>query len=322
MIEFAQVSKAFPDGTLAVKENSFRVEKGEFFILIGPSGCGKTTTLKMINRLIDATGGVIKINEEDILKKDLHKLRWEIGYVLQQIALFPHMTIAENIAIVPELKKWGKEKTNERIDELLNMVGLEPEKYRDRLPSELSGGQQQRVGVVRALAGDPDILLMDEPFSALDPISREQLQKDIAQLQQQIKKTIVFVTHDIEEALLLGDRVAIMQEGEIIQLDTPEKLINAPANEFVRSFIGDRTDPWKETIETIMTKNDQPGAPPIPHTATIKEAAAQLKNSESGILRVLRRNEAVGSLTYKQIVDYLEMFQKPEKDEKEEVEQQ
>lgn len=305
MIEFEQVTKEFPDGTKAVKEISFRVEPGEFFVLIGPSGCGKTTTLKMINRLIDASAGTININEENVLSKNLHKLRWEIGYVLQQIALFPHMTIAENIAIVPELKKWSKPDTKKRIDELLEMVGLDPDTYRDRLPSELSGGQQQRIGVIRALAGDPDILLMDEPFSALDPLSREQLQKDVGELQQKIKKTIVFVTHDINEALLLADRIAIMQEGNIVQVDTPENILENPANEFVQSFIGNKNNPWKVKVETVMSETDAPGAPVIPHTASLTKAVEQLKSSDEDVLRVLKRNEAVGSISYKQIVYFL-----------------
>ncbi|SDN32591.1 ABC transporter ATP-binding protein [Alkalicoccus daliensis] len=315
MIEFDQVTKQFPDGTKAVNNINFRVKEGEFFVLIGPSGCGKTTTLKMINRLIDASEGTIKINDENILSKNLHKLRWEIGYVLQQIALFPHMTIAENIAIVPELKKWSKSDTNARIDELLEMVGLHPGTYRDRLPSELSGGQQQRIGVVRALAGNPDILLMDEPFSALDPLSRDQLQQDVGDLQKQIKKTIVFVTHDINEALLLADRIAIMQEGSIVQVDTPENILDHPANDFVRSFIGNKTNPWKETVEKVMSETDAPGAPVIPHTATLTKAVDQLKASEKDVLRVLNRNEAVGSISYKQIVHYLSDFEASVKEE-------
>nr|WP_269670965.1 ABC transporter ATP-binding protein [Paenibacillus sp. 481] len=238
MIRFENVSKTYPDGTSAVNKLNVCIEAGEFFVLIGPSGCGKTTTMKMINGLIQATEGTIYIHNKSISAYNVHELRWNIGYVLQQIALFPHMTIAENIAVVPELRKWNKRKIRTRVDELLDMVGLDPDTYRDRKPAELSGGQQQRVGVVRALAADPEIILMDEPFSALDPISREQLQRDIVQLQQRICKTIVFVTHDMQEALALGDRICLMRDGEIVQVDTPQAMLAHPANDFVREFIG------------------------------------------------------------------------------------
>ncbi|RSD26256.1 ABC transporter ATP-binding protein [Mesobacillus subterraneus] len=239
MIRFENVSKQYPDGTTAVNAINLNIKEGEFFVLIGPSGSGKTTVLKMINRLIPLSEGTIFINGKKISEYDIHELRWDIGYVLQQIALFPHMTIGENIAIVPELKKWETDKTDKRIDELLKMVGLEPEIYRDRKPHELSGGQQQRVGVTRALAGNPPIILMDEPFSALDPLSKEKLQDDLIQLQQKIKKTIVFVTHDMQEALKLGDRICLMKDGEVIQIGTPGELLANPVNEFVREFVGE-----------------------------------------------------------------------------------
>lgn len=238
MIQFENVSKLFQDGTTAVNEINLTINKGELFVLIGPSGSGKTTTLKMINRLIDLTNGTILIDGKKISEYDIHELRWNIGYVLQQIALFPHLSIGENIAVVPEMKKWTKEKIAARVDELLEMVGLEPQTYKNRKPNELSGGQQQRIGVIRALAADPEIILMDEPFSALDPISREKLQDDIVSLQKAIKKTIVFVTHDMQEALKLGDRICIMKDGEIVQIGTPEELINNPVNDFVKEFIG------------------------------------------------------------------------------------
>lgn len=240
MIRFEQVSKQFPNGTFAVKSLDFEIKKGEFFVLIGPSGSGKTTTLKMINRLIELSKGWVWINEKKISDYDINELRWNIGYVLQQIALFPHMTIAENIAVVPELKKWGKEKIAARVDDLLNMVGLDPGEYRNRKPSELSGGQQQRVGVLRALASDPEIILMDEPFSALDPFSREKLQEDMLEIQQKLKKTIVFVTHDMQEALKLGDRICLMKDGEIVQVGTPREFLTKPVNDFVREFVGSR----------------------------------------------------------------------------------
>ena len=212
MIEFKNVVKRYGDKT-AVDNLSFNIDEGEFFVLIGPSGCGKTTTLKMINRLISLTEGYIYFKDKPISDYPVYEMRWDIGYVLQQIALFPHLTIKENIAQVPQMKKWKEADIDKRIDELMDMVGLEPEVYKDRKPDELSGGQQQRVGVVRALAADPPVILMDEPYSALDPISREKLQDDLIELQQKIKKTIIFVTHDIQEAMKLGDRICLLDKG-------------------------------------------------------------------------------------------------------------
>ncbi|ASN05607.1 ABC transporter ATP-binding protein [Virgibacillus necropolis] len=256
MIEFKDVKKVYPDGTEALKHFSLKVEDGELMTLIGPSGCGKTTTMKMINRLIEPSSGTIYINDKDINDYNIHELRWNIGYVLQDIALFPHMTIAENIAVVPEMKKWKKKKVHDRGIELLEMVGLDPSTYQRRMPSELSGGQQQRIGVIRALAADPDIILMDEPFSALDPISREQLQKDIRILQKEIKKTIVFVTHDMDEAMAIGDKVCLMREGQVIQVDTPQQLILNPQTQFVRDFIGERKSPWQTAVDVIADQTD------------------------------------------------------------------
>ncbi|PYY26462.1 ABC transporter ATP-binding protein [Paenibacillus illinoisensis] len=238
MIEFKNVSKQYPDGTQALHQVNLKINKGELMVMIGPSGCGKTTMLKMINRLIERTDGTIRIQERPIDEFNIHELRWNIGYVLQQIALFPHMTIAENIAVVPELKKWKPAQINERVHNLLDMVGLNGETYSDRKPAELSGGQQQRIGVLRALAADPEIVLMDEPFSALDPMSREKLQDDILEIQRQMKKTIVFVTHDIQEAMKLGDRICILKDGQVLQVGKPEELLQNPADEFVRHFVG------------------------------------------------------------------------------------
>ncbi|WP_462419682.1 ABC transporter ATP-binding protein [Salinicoccus sp. Marseille-QA3877] len=238
MIEFKNVSKKYGDNS-AVEDVNFKVEEGEFFVIIGPSGCGKTTTLKMINRLIPLTTGYIYFKEKPVSDFPLYEMRWDIGYVLQQIALFPHMTIKENIAQVPEMKKWSNKNIDDRVDELLEMVGLEPEVYRSRIPGELSGGEKQRVGVIRALAADPPVILMDEPFSALDPISREKLQDDLLELQKKIKKTIVFVTHDIREALKMGDRICLLNAGSVEQIGTPEEFLSEPKNDFVRDFIGD-----------------------------------------------------------------------------------
>ncbi len=307
VIQFNQVSKSYEDGTKAVDSLNLEIKKGEFFVLIGPSGCGKTTTMKMINRLIETTEGSILIDGKDIQQYNINELRWDIGYVLQQIALFPHMTIAENIAVVPEMRKWTKKEINVRVDDLLQMVGLDPDVYRDRMPDELSGGQKQRVGVVRALAANPKIVLMDEPFSALDPLSREQLQKDIVQLQKKIQKTIVFVTHDMQEALSLGDRICVMKEGKVVQLDTPEGIIHNPKNEFVEEFIGNRGRPWYEgkSIEDVL---------PLDESMRIEGEALSLHSSLQEALVRLRADEVVpveengryvGALTSRHIVNYI-----------------
>lgn len=237
MIEFINVGMTYPNGNIGLKNINLTINESEITVFIGPSGSGKTTLLKMINRLEDNTTGEVKINGKNVKDYNIHKMRWDIGYALQQVALFPHMTVEENIAIVPELKKWKKEKIDARIEELLNMVGLEPKKYRKRNPLELSGGEAQRVGIARALAADPKIILMDEPFSALDPITRANLQEDVKKLQKQIHKTIVFVTHDIEEAFLLGDKICIIQDGELVQAGTKHEIISNPKNDFVKKFI-------------------------------------------------------------------------------------
>lgn len=239
MIEFKNVTKKYEDGFVAIKNLNLTVHDHELFVLIGPSGSGKTTTMKMMNRLIEPTSGEIFINGENIAKKNPVKLRRNIGYVIQQIGLMPHMTIRENVALVPKLKKWDEKRYMKKVDELIEMVGLDPKEVGDRYPDELSGGQQQRIGVIRALAADPEVILMDEPFSALDPISREQLQEELTRLQQELKKTIVFVTHDMDEAIKIGDRICLMKDGEIVQLDRPEVILRHPANEFVRQFIGE-----------------------------------------------------------------------------------
>ncbi|WP_088040946.1 ABC transporter ATP-binding protein [Bacillus sp. EAC] len=237
MIQFQEISFKYPNGKFAVQDLTFSIEKGECFVLIGPSGCGKTTTIKLLNRLIKPTDGVILYEGVNIKEFDEFKLRRDFGYVLQQIALFPHLNVEENISIVPELKKWDKERIKRRVSELLKQVKLNPEDYKKRMISDLSGGQQQRIGVARALAGDPSVLLMDEPFSALDPVNREQLQRDLKYLKDQINKTILFVTHDLQEAFYLGDRIGIMHDGELVQIGTKDELLNNPVNQFVEQFI-------------------------------------------------------------------------------------
>jgi len=238
MIRLESVSKVFPGGVEAVRNVSLEIEKGETFVLIGLSGCGKTTTLKMINRLIDPSSGRILIQGQDVMDQSPVDLRRRIGYVIQDIGLFPHMTVGENISIVMRLMSMSQWARRARAMELLDLVGLSPTDYVDRYPAELSGGQQQRVGVARALCVDPPVLLMDEPFGALDPITREQLQDEFRSLEEHIRKTIVLVTHDIFEAVLLGDRIGIMADGDLVQVDTPERLLQRPANEFVAQFLG------------------------------------------------------------------------------------
>ncbi|MCM3666366.1 ABC transporter ATP-binding protein [Mesobacillus subterraneus] len=299
MISFENVSKKYKDGTYAVNEFNLHINEGELLVLIGPSGSGKTTTLKMINRLIPLTEGTIKISDIKISDYDIHELRWDIGYVLQQIALFPHMTIEENIAVVPELKKWESQKINHRIDELLHMVGLDPKTYRKRKPHELSGGQQQRIGVARALAANPPIILMDEPFSALDPISREKLQDDLIVLQKDIKKTIVFVTHDMKEALKLGDRICLMKEGRIVQTGTPDEFLYQPANDFVREFVGidqgrEKRVSVREGMIPLKAAEKLTNMPVIATDASMSEIAGLL--SEHDELAVKEMGEIVGTL--------------------------
>jgi osmoprotectant transport system ATP-binding protein len=234
------VTKTYPNQPASAVENfSMTAEPGELIMFVGPSGCGKTTTMKMINRIIEPTSGSISIDGRDVLSLNPNELRRHIGYVIQQIGLFPHMTIAENIAVVPKLLGWSKERTNDRIDELLTTVQLDPAEFAGRYPKQLSGGQQQRVGVARALAADPPVMLMDEPFGATDPITREKLQAEFLRLQESLGKTIIFVTHDFDEAVRLGDRIAVLSErSQIEQFDTPANILAAPANDYVASFIG------------------------------------------------------------------------------------
>jgi osmoprotectant transport system ATP-binding protein len=234
------VSKRYPGAsTFAIEELSLDVAPGETVILVGPSGCGKTTTMRLINRLIEPTSGRILVDGEDVSTVDADELRRHIGYVIQQIGLFPHLTVAANIGMVPRALGWPKQRIAERVDELLTLVGLDPATFRRRYPKQLSGGQQQRVGVARALAADPPVMLMDEPFGAIDPITRDRLHEEFVALQANIHKTVVIVTHDITEAVKLGDRIAIFAEGgRLAQFDTPARILAEPADEFVASFVG------------------------------------------------------------------------------------
>ena len=238
MIEFREIQKKYGQEEV-IKEHSFKIEDGELFVLVGQSGSGKTTTLKMINRLVEADAGSIFIDGKDITSIPLRKLRLDIGYVLQSIALFPNLTVRENIELIPEMKKWQAAKRHKESDELLEKVGLEASKYKDRYPRELSGGEQQRVGILRAIITQPKILLMDEPFSALDPISRKSLQLLTKSLHKEFNMTIVFVTHDMLEALDIADRICVMKEGEILQIASPKDIRENPANEYVKSLFED-----------------------------------------------------------------------------------
>ena len=233
MIIFDKVSKKIA----GIENLSFEVQEGEILVLLGTSGCGKSTTLKMINRLIDPDEGSVLVDGEDIFKQNLIELRRNIGYAVQEISLFPHMTVAENIGIAPELQGWSREKVEKRVDHLLTIFGMDPQDLRHRYPRELSGGQKQRVGVARALASDPPILLMDEPFGALDPITRQQAQSEFLDLESKIKKTVIFVTHDLFEAVAIGDRIGLMDQGKLLQITTPREFVENPPSAFGDEFV-------------------------------------------------------------------------------------
>jgi osmoprotectant transport system ATP-binding protein len=327
MIQFDNVHKQYSDGTQAVDGLDFEVEEGTTTVLVGPSGCGKTTTMQLVNRLEEPTEGTVYYGGTDVQDLPATELRRSIGYVIQDIGLFDHMTVAENVATVPELEGWDEERTAERVDELLDLMGLPSEEYRDSYPTELSGGQQQRVGVARALAAGPDVMLMDEPFGALDPITRENLQDEFLDIQEEIETTIIFVTHDINEALKMGDRIAMMNEGELVQYDTPTALLEAPATKFVEDFIGpDRTlkqlrvlqvgevmrsdipDEHRDVVEafdpadTVMAD----GGELIPVTPTDSAQVALSRCIQAGVraLPVIEDSEVVGVVTEDDIRSY------------------
>ncbi|MEV8018941.1 betaine/proline/choline family ABC transporter ATP-binding protein [Streptomyces sp. NPDC086554] len=263
MIRFEHVTKRYADGTTAVDDLSFEVAEGELVTLVGPSGCGKTTTMKMVNRLIEPTEGRIFVDGDDISAIDPVQLRRRIGYVIQQVGLFPHKTVLENTATVPHLLGVKRSKARERAAELLDLVGLDPATFGDRYPEQLSGGQRQRVGVARALAADPPVLLMDEPFGAVDPVVREHLQNEFLRLQQAVRKTVLFVTHDIEEAVRLGDRIAVYGQGSIEQFDTPSTVLGAPATGYVADFVG--ADRGLKRLSVTPIEEGDLEQPPILH---------------------------------------------------------
>jgi osmoprotectant transport system ATP-binding protein len=278
MIRFEQVSKRYPDGTTAVDDLSFEVSEGELVTLVGPSGCGKTTTMMMVNRLIEPTSGRIFVNGDDIAAVDPVRLRRRIGYVIQQVGLFPHRTILDNTATVPALVGWKKAKARARAAELLDLVGLDPKRYGPRYPDQLSGGQRQRVGVARALAADPPVLLMDEPFGAVDPVVREQLQDEFLRMQATVRKTVLLVTHDIEEAVRLGDRIAVYGQGRIEQFDPPGTVLGAPATPYVAEFVG--ADRGLKRLSVTEIEVDDLEQPPLARLEEPTGAAAARLGAE------------------------------------------
>jgi osmoprotectant transport system ATP-binding protein len=281
-IVFEHVAKRYgAGGRAAVDDCSLTVEEGQFVVLLGPSGCGKTTLLKMVNRIIEPTSGHIKVNGTDIHAVSETELRRHIGYVIQQIGLFPHMSIEENIAVVPSLLHWDKRRTSARVDTLLDLVGLPPAEYRKRRPRQLSGGQQQRVGIARAMAADPPILLMDEPFGAIDAITRARLQDELLRIQNQVHKTVLFVTHDVEEALKMADLLVVMRDGRILQADSPRTILAHPADPFVAQLVG-AGDALRQLSLVPVTEVMRPldGARPMSangdgHTIGDKESARE-----------------------------------------------
>ena len=308
-IRFENVSKEFPGmGRPAVDNCSLEVTEGNFVVILGPSGCGKTTLMKMVNRLYDPSAGTIYLDGQDVQQISATKLRRQIGYVIQQIGLFPHMTVAKNVSVVPRLLHWEQEKIDRRVDELLDLVDLPPAEYRDRYPAQLSGGQQQRVGVARALAGDPDVILMDEPFGAVDAITRESLQDELLDLQRQLHKTILFVTHDVDEALRLADQIVIMQRGQIVQYAPPLEILSRPANGFVNQLVGG-DDMVRQLSLVRVEKVMQPlppdfrnnGQPTIESQHTLRTALSRLLRSDVEELVVVENGTRTGLLSLQDI---------------------
>ena len=291
MIRLERVTKRYADGTVAVGDLSLDVPRGALVVLVGPSGCGKTTTLKMVNRLIEPTSGSIYLDGEEITHGDPVQLRRRMGYVIQQVGLFPHRTVLDNVATVPELLGWDKKRRRARALELLELVGLDPARMANRYPHQLSGGQQQRVGVARALAADPPVLLMDEPFGAVDPIARDHLQAEFLRLQQDVRKTVLFVTHDIEEAVRLGDFIAVLsQGGKLEQYDNPATILGAPANGFVADFVGSDRG-LKRMSVTPITPSDLVHPPIVHLDDSMATAAERLRSAGARWAVVLDSNE-------------------------------
>jgi osmoprotectant transport system ATP-binding protein len=298
MIRLEELTKVFPGVPApAVDRLTLDIPDGTTCVLIGPSGCGKTTTMRMINRLIEPSGGRIILDGEDVTKIDAVALRRRIGYVIQQIGLFPHMTIATNIATVPRLLGWDHARIDARIDEMLTLVGLEPERFRNRFPRELSGGQRQRVGVARALAADPPVMLMDEPFGAIDPITRANLQNEFLRILRRLKKTVIFVTHDIDEAIKMGDRIAILKDGRLVQYGTPDEILSRPADAFVAEFVGaDRALKRLNlvSVREVMQPGTSRGAATVAPETSLKDALALMLVHDVRELTVVESGAVAG----------------------------
>ncbi|WDR06453.1 ABC transporter ATP-binding protein [Devosia rhodophyticola] len=303
MIEIEAITKTY-DLTTVVDQVTITIEPGSVCAVVGTSGSGKTTLLRMINRLVEPTSGAIRIDGEDTSTIHAYELRRRIGYAIQGHGLFPHRSVGQNIATVPKLLGWDKEKTKARVTELLELFQLDPAQFRDRLPRELSGGQQQRVGVARALAAKPNILLMDEPFGALDPVIRAKAQEDLLSIQRQFKTTIVLVTHDMEEAIHLGDRIAVMDEGKLLQYASPQQIISKPATPFVAELIGTGDRPFKLLSLARVGKYVEPGSAegdPIDVGATLRDAYAELLWSGRAALPVSEKGQLIGKITLDQL---------------------
>ncbi|MCO8243427.1 MULTISPECIES: ABC transporter ATP-binding protein [unclassified Haladaptatus] len=324
MITFENVTKVYSDETVAIEDINFEVERGTTTVFVGPSGCGKTTTMTLVNRLEEPTEGTVYYDGRDVQELETVELRRNIGYVIQEIGLFDHMTVGDNIATVPELRGWERERIDDRVDELLELMDLPPGTYRDQYPTALSGGQQQRVGVARALAADPDVILMDEPFGALDPITRAELQDEFLEIQERIDTTILFVTHDLDEALKMGDKIAVFDVGELVQYGTPREILENPANDFVEEFIGDNRT-LKELqitpVEEIMRpESDGRGAQPtavdggaadteavalpdvtVSPTDSAEIALSRMIETDTKALQVVDDGDTVGLITERDI---------------------
>ena len=313
MITLEHVSKGFAGGSNAVRDLSLEIRDGETCVLIGPSGCGKTTTLRMINRLIEPDGGRILVDGVDSSQVDPVQLRLKMGYVIQQTGLFPHMTVADNVATVPRLWDWDSARTEKRVDELLELVGLDPREYRKRYPHQLSGGQRQRVGFARALGADPPILLMDEPFGAVDRITRERLQREFISIQRRMRKTVIFVTHDIDEAVMVGDRICLLKmQAEVAQYDTPDAILTRPASDYVRDFLGRDRLVRRMSIEPVQPDAlEHPAGGPArdePHvqvTSTLSEAFASALASPTERAAVFDGERYIGAFTATSLLESL-----------------
>lgn len=302
MIQLKNISKYYKGMERpAVSKLDLHIEEGQICVFVGPSGCGKTTTMKMINRIIEPSDGEILINGKNVLELDPDKLRVDIGYVIQKIGLFPHYTVYENIAVVPRLKGWKEDKIKSRVTELLDIVGLDPEENMYKYPNQLSGGQKQRVGVARAMAVNPPVMLMDEPFGAVDPITRTQLQNEFLNLQKKIKKTICFVTHDIDEAIKMGDKIAIMCDGQLVQYDTPENILFSPANEFVEEFVG--SDRALKVLNLLKINTVLENTKPVIKLGTDSSEIRELHEQRKPFVVVVdEQNKLKGYINIKQLI--------------------